>query len=216
MRLCVVAAALFTTTWSSASAIERTVTLGLHGDIASSSFSDLGAAGSTSQLGNVYGVGWGGGLHADFNLVRVQIRFSMDFIHYDIDQSKFRESVRTQFGTASNAVTVDGGGLALLALNVGGKLPIVVIPRVSPYVTAGGGLALLNRDQLMASIGPFAPGNSGYLYPSESQRAKPSLNLGLGVDIDLGLKLYVEAKYAWIFNNGGTSSYAPISIGVTF
>jgi hypothetical protein len=59
MKICILVPGLLAATRSNALAIGPTVTVGLHGDFGGSNFSGLGANGVTSQMGNVYGVGWG-------------------------------------------------------------------------------------------------------------------------------------------------------------
>jgi len=48
-----------------------------------------------------------------------------------------------------------------------------------------------------------------------SGETKFSANLGAGVDLKVGIELYVEARYTWIFTSGETSTYIPVSIGIT-
>jgi hypothetical protein len=52
--------------------------------------------------------------------------------------------------------------------------------------------------------------------PSSTQAGKTSLDVGAGVDLKLGISLFLEVKYAWIFTEGSTSTYVPLSVGVTF
>ena len=43
-----------------------------------------------------------------------------------------------------------------------------------------------------------------------------SVNFGAGVDLNLIITLYLEAKYTIIFTEGESSSFVPVSLGITF
>jgi opacity protein-like surface antigen len=91
-------------------------------------------------------------------------------------------------------------------------MPILPLPIVTPYITGGIGLAWVNRDEVTTSITGF-PGNK---FPSSSQSGKTSIAVGAGVDLKLGINLFLEVKYAWIFTDVATSTYVPVTVGVTF
>ena len=140
------------------------------------------------------------------------LRLTGDYIHYAIDESKFRDSFRPLFGPAVDQLSISGGGLGIVALAVNGKMPLLPLPVITPYLTGGIGLAWVNRDEITTSITGF-PGNN---FPSSSQSGKTTVDVGLGVDVKLGIALFIEVKYGWIFTDVATSTYVPVSIGVTF
>ncbi len=185
---------------------------GVHANFTTSNFPGPSVSGTNQQLSSAYGAGWGGGVHVDADLMVFSFRLSGDYLHYSIDQNKFRDSFRPFFANAVNQMSIDGGGLGIIALSVNGKMPVLPLPVITPYLTGGVGLAWVNRDQVTTSIAGF----SGSTFPSSSQSGKTSVDVGAGVDIKIGIALFVEAKYAWIFTDGSTSTYVPVTIGVTF
>ncbi len=185
---------------------------GVHADFTSSSFPGPSASGLNQQINSAYGAGWGGGVHLDANLMVVSFRLSGDYIHYAIDETKFRDSFRPLFGSAADQMSVSGGGLGIVALAVNGKMPLLPLPIITPYLTGGVGLAWVNRDEVTTAIAGF-PGNK---FPSSSQSGKTSVDIGAGVDLKLGISLFLEVKYAWIFTDVATSTYVPVTVGVTF
>lgn len=185
---------------------------GVHANFTSSSFPGPSTSGLNQQVSSAYGVGWGGGVHLDANLMLFSVRLTGDYIHYAIDETKFRNSFRPLFGSAADQMSVSGGGLGIVALAVNGKMPILPLPIVTPYLTGGVGLAWVNRDEVTTSIAGF-PGNK---FPSSTQSGKTSVDIGAGVDLKLGINLFLEVKYAWIFTDVATSTYVPVTVGVTF
>jgi opacity protein-like surface antigen len=185
---------------------------GVHANFTSSSFPGPSTSGLNQQINSAYGVGWGGGVHVDANLMLFSVRLTGDYIHYAIDETKFRDSFRSLFGSAADQMSVSGGGLGIVTIAVNGKMPILPLPIVTPYITGGIGLAWVNRDEVTTSITGF-PGNK---FPSSSQSGKTSIAVGAGVDLKLGINLFLEVKYAWIFTDVATSTYVPVTVGVTF
>lgn len=192
-------------------AIGPSVAVGAHANFTLSNLPGPATAGATS-LKDVYGLGIGGGLHLDVNLMVLSFRLSGDYLHYSLDQDKFRDSFRPLFGNSVSQLSIDGGGLGIYTLTANGKMNILPLPIVTPYLTGGVGLAWLSRDEVKTSIS----GVGGATTPSETQSARTVINLGAGVDFQLGITFFVEAKYAWIFTEGESSSYVPLTIGVSF
>ena len=185
---------------------------GVHANFTSSSFPGPSVSGVNQQIGSAYGVGLGGGVHLDANLMIVSFRLSADYIHYGIDQNKFRDSFRPLFGSAADQMSISGGGLGIVSVSANGKMPILPLPFITPYATGGIGLAWLTRDAITTSVTGF-PGNT---FPSSTQGGKTQVDVGLGVDVKLGIALFLEVKYAWIFTDVATSTYVPVTVGVTF
>jgi opacity protein-like surface antigen len=210
----ILAGALLIMITSTALALGPGFAFGVHANVTSSSFPgpSVSLNGMNSSIGSAYGAGWGGGVHVDANLMVFSFRLSGDYIHYSIDENKFRDFFRPIFGNAVNTMSIDGGGLGIITLAVNGKMPVLPLPIITPYLTGGIGLAWVNRDQMTTSVAGF----SGVNIPSSSQSGKTLVDVGAGVDIKIGIALFVEAKYAWIFTDGSNSTYVPITIGVTF
>jgi opacity protein-like surface antigen len=185
---------------------------GVHANFTSSSFPGPSVTGVNQQIGSAYGPGWGAGVHVDANLMVFSLRLTGDYLHYSIDENKFRDSFRPLFGSAADQMSISGGGLGIVALAVNGKMPVLPLPVITPYLTGGIGLAWVNRDEATTSITGFPGGK----FPSSSQSGKTTVDVGAGVDIKIGISLFVEVKYAWIFTDVANSTYVPVSIGVTF
>ncbi len=184
---------------------------GVHGNFTMSNLPGPAVSGSAS-LKDAYGAGWGGGAHLDVSLLMFGFRLSGDYMKYSLDEDRFRSSYAGVFGGAVNQISINGGGLSIFSLNANGKWNILPLPVVTPYLTGGVGLAWLSVDETKTSIS----GVAGNTFPSRSEGGKTSLNLGAGADLSLGLTLFVEVKYVWILTEGETSTYVPVTLGVTF
>jgi opacity protein-like surface antigen len=206
------AVALLIVLSSTALALGPGFAFGVHANFTTSNFPGPSVSGTNQQISSAYGAGWGGGVHVDANLMVFSFRLSGDYLHYSIDQNKFRDSFRQFFGSAVNQMSIDGGGLGIITLAINGKMPVLPLPVITPYLTGGVGLAWVNRDQVTTSIAGF----SGGTFPSSSQGGKTSVDVGVGVDVKIGIALFIEVKYAWIFTDVSNSTYVPVSIGVTF
>jgi len=185
---------------------------GVHANVTSSNFPGPTVDSTNQQISSAYGAGWGGGVHVDANLAVLSFRLTGDYIHYAIDENKFRDAFRPLFGSAADQMSISGGGLSIFTVAVNGKMPVLPLPVVTPYITGGIGVAWVTRDEATTSL----TGYPGRTFPSTSQGGKTSLDVGAGVDIHLGLTLFLEVKYAWILTEATTSTYVPVSIGVTF
>ena len=196
---------------STALALGPGVGFGVHGNFSNSNFPGPAITGAT-QLKDSYGIGYGGGVHMDVHLTVFSFRVSGDYLHFSIDQEKFRDAFRPTFGNAVSQLSIDGGGLGIYTVSVNGKMGILPLPVVSPYITGGIGLAWLSRDEIKTSIA----GAPGTTIPSGTQNSKTTASVGVGVDFKLGVSLYIEAKYAWISTDVENSTYFPVTVGVTF
>ncbi|HTS00377.1 MAG TPA: outer membrane beta-barrel protein [Bacteroidota bacterium] len=212
MKRLIIAGALIVLCAPAALALGPSFGFGVHANFTSSKFPGPSVSGVNQQIGSAYGAGWGGGVHIDANLMVVSFRLSGDYLHYAIDESKFRDSFRPLFGNAADQMSISGGGLGIVAVSANGKMPILPLPFITPYATGGIGIAWLTRDAITTSITGF-PGNT---FPSSTQGGKTQVDVGLGVDLKLGIALFLEVKYAWIFTDVATSTYVPVTIGVTF
>jgi opacity protein-like surface antigen len=173
------------------------------------------------NLKEVYGFGFGGGVHLDINLPLIlAIRAQGDYVTFGLDNAKYqallsKTAAGLGFQTNPSDFSVDGGRINILSVNINGKLSPLPLPLISPYVTAGGGIASVSTSDLTVKYqGSSIPGGT---VPGAKAETNASANVGVGVDLDLiALKLYLEARYTWIFASGATSTYIPVSLGVTF
>lgn len=165
-------------------------------------------------LKEVYGFGVGGGAHLDINLpVLLGIRVQGDFVTFSPDEAKYRTLVSGLVpGIIPQNLSIEGGRINILSVNANGKLSPLPLPIISPYLTAGGGIANMSVSETMVKY-------QGNTVPvgSVASETNASANLGVGVDLNLiAVTLFLEARYTWIFTSGATSTYVPISLGITF
>jgi opacity protein-like surface antigen len=192
-------------------ALAQSVGFGAHGNFTISKIPPPDITGGTS-IKDAYGLGLGGGAHLDISLIAFSFRLSADYIHYAVDVDKFREAYRPLFGNAVNQMNIDGGALGIYSVTINSKMSILPIPILTPYITAGIGLAWLNRDEAKTSIA----GVGGATIPASNSSQNTIICGGAGADLKLGVKLFAEVKYCLIFTEGTNSSYVPITIGITF
>ncbi|MFN0157417.1 MAG: outer membrane protein [Bacteroidota bacterium] len=177
------------------------VSFGIHGNAATINVAE--------PLKDVYGAGFGGGAHLDIDLVILSLRISGDYIAFSPDDAKFL-SLMNAANPGANFTSIDGGSLSIISGHVNGKLPILPLPVVTPYVTGGIGLARIGFSDVDVAS---ASGSGTATFDSET---KTAVNLGAGVDLKLGVSLFVEARYTWILTEGETSTYIPVTVGITF
>ena len=169
-----------------------------------------------APFNQIYGFGFGGGAHLDINLpVLLSFRLQGDYVRFSASQEKYQQLLASLVGgTAAKDFTIDGGGISLLSANANVKSSFLPLPVISPYITGGAGVANLSvADATVKYQGQPVQGGT---IPGAKGETNFSANLGVGVDLKLGIALYVEARYTWIFTSGETSTYIPVSIGITF
>jgi opacity protein-like surface antigen len=180
--------------------------IGIHGGIAVLNFPD--------PLKQVYGTGYGGGVHVDISLpVLFAIRLSGDYTSFGIDADKYKSLLPATFGGAVSDFSVDGGRVAILSFTANGKYSPLPLPIVSPYLTAGVGTATISISDLTVKQGATTLAG----FPSPPSQTKFLINVGAGVDLNLvAVKLFAEARYAWILTDGSTTGYLPVVVGINF
>ncbi len=166
----------------------------------------------TSPLKDVYGGGYGGGAHVDISFVTLGIRVSGDYFTFSPDNDKYRAALAALVGSAASQFSLDGGRVSIFSGNVNAKMGVLPIPIISPYLTGGIGLARISADETKV----IYQGQPTKSFPSFSSETKTSFNIGAGVDFKLGVDLFLEVKYTWILTDNQTSTYVPVTIGVTF
>lgn len=160
-------------------------------------------------LKDVYGAGFGGGAHLDLDLLVLSLRLSGDYISFSPDNNKYLAVINSIPGV--NASALDGGRLSIISGHVNGKLPLLPVPVISPYVTGGVGLSRISVDDVKVTVNGVP-----VTAPAPSPETKTTINLGAGLDLKLGIALFIEARYTWIFTEGETSTYVPVTLGITF
>ncbi len=164
-------------------------------------------------LDEVYGLGYGGGVHLDFNLPVITIRISGDYLTVSPDKDKFSTFVRQSFGNLPVSY-VDGGKVDMISGNANAKIVVLPLPVVKPYVTGGVGLCNVNATEVTLSIG----GANLKPVPILKTQTVFSYNAGVGVDFDFsGTAIFAEMKFNWINVDEGTVALVPIvTAGITF
>ncbi len=170
-------------------------------------------SGAIVTLEEVYGLGYGGGLHLDLDIGLLSFRLSGDYVTLSPDKEKFASFINASLPGVP-LVYQDGGVVTLLSGTVNAKLVILPLPVVKPYLTGGGGIAGVKATDVTLT---FA-GNPVPPFPIIESQTVGTYNLGAGVDLGLGsLTLYGEVKVTWIMIKEGTSTYVPIgTVGITF
>ncbi len=175
---------------------------GAHSGLAFTSF--------PQPLTDYYGTGFGFGAHGDLNIIpELALRLNVDYNTFTSDKDK----LKARFNLV-DAVQLTGANVTIFGLtaNVHGKLPTSSI--VKPYGILGLGLQILSQSDLRAT---FNGQDAGTLQGAPTT-TNFGVNFGSGLEFGLGRRtnLFIEAKYALFFDSGGTSSYIPVTIGVSF
>ena len=165
-----------------------------------------------SALKDVYGAGFGGGVHLDIQLAMFSFRVSGDYLSFSPDNDKYRTGLEGIIGTAAGQFSVQGGSITMWSGNLNAKMAILPLPIIKPYMTAGIGLARLSVDDATVMQG----GAATKAYAGFSSETKTAYNIGAGVDVSIGVTLFLEVKYMWVMTDPETSTLFPVTIGVTF
>ena len=184
------------------------------GGLVSFGFQADGAAVNFDQpFSDIYGSGFGGGVHLDIDLPLIlALRISGDYISFSPDVDKYKQLYASRNpGTLASEFSIDGGRIGFLSFAVNGKVSLPA-PIISPYLTAGAGTTTLSVTDVSVKHPALV-----FSTPSAiNSQTKFSANVGVGVDVSLiVVSVYLEAKYTWIFTEGATSTYVPVSLGIT-
>ncbi len=187
---------------------------GLHANITNVNIggqASFGGQDFSSQLEQIYGLGYGGGVHFDISLPLLSFRLSGDYVRLTPDLTQLRNLAAPFLGQAAQGLTVDGGNINVIFGQANLKFSLLPLPIVSVYLTGGVGIVNIVRDEATIKLASL-PSFSASL-PKDSQ-TKASLNAGAGVDIG---PLFGEARVTWILTEGKTTVMVPIgTVGVTF
>lgn len=188
-----------------------TVNFGAHVNLTNSNFPGPTINGSTA-LQDVYGAGFGGGLHLDIQLAMLSLRISGDYLSFSPDNDEYQKGLQNLIGSAATQFTIEGGGLTMWSGNLNAKMAILPLPVIKPYLTGGVGFASLN----IADAKVMQNGVETKAYPGFPSVTKTAWNVGAGVDLSIGVTLYLEVKYVWVMTDPETSTMFPVTIGITF
>jgi len=159
---------------------------------------------------DIYGLGYGGGIHFDVDLGLIAFRLSGDYIMLSPDKSKYQPLL----GSLGSSFTVDGGRIDIYSGNLNLKFNLLPLPVIHVYATAGAGLVDLKVNEATVKFAGITLTN---IKPFDTQ-TKPTVNAGAGVDLKLGpVALFAELKVNFILTSGKTSSEVPLAtLGITF
>lgn len=182
---------------------------GPHGGLTFSSF--------PQGVKDFYGIGFGGGAHADLNIASfLTTRLNFDYNTFPSDKTKLKTqfSVTDPNGNPTNNFDVTGGNVSIIGISLNGIGKIPTHSSVTPYGMIGFGLHILNQSELKVTAG----GNTLLTIPSPSSDTNFGMNFGAGVEFGLGYrtKLFVDVKYVLIFTQNANSSHLPVTVGFSF
>ena len=187
------------------------VNFGAHVNLTNSNFPGPTINGSTA-LQDVYGAGFGGGVHLDIQLAMLSLRISGDYLSFSPDNDEYQKGLQNLIGSAATQFTIEGGGLTMWSGNLNAKMAILPLPVIKPYLTGGVGFASLN----VADAKVMQNGVETKAYPGFPSVTKTAWNVGAGVDLSIGVTLFLEVKYVWVMTDPETSTLFPVTIGITF
>ena len=158
----------------------------------------------------IYGIGYGGGIHLDYDLGFLAFRVQGDYISLSPDKQKYQSLL----GTLGFQFLVDGGKIEIWQANANAKFNIFPLPVVHIYLTGGAGVVQLHMNDASLSFNGL-PLTTIKGIPTQT---KPTLNAGAGVDFKLGkIALFAELKVNYILTEGKSSSEVPLAtVGLTF
>jgi hypothetical protein len=168
------------------------------------------------DLVDIYSFGFGGGAHLDVSLpVLFSFRLQGDYVTFMPSETKYRDLLVTILpGTRREDWLVEGGRINALSVFVNTKLSPLPLPVVSPYFTAGVGLANIARTDADVKY----QGTKLLTIQGGDAVTNMLANAGIGADVNLiAISFFVEARATWVFTEDGTTSLLPLaSLGVTF
>lgn len=165
----------------------------------------LDAPGAGSEM---YNFGIGGGVHLDVDFVPlVAMRISADYYSFPAEPEKYKTTV-----TPGATVRYEGGRAGMFAGTVNGKVS-TGIPVVTPYFTAGVGVGALTSTELRIR----SSGQADVTVKPIPASTKVLLNAGVGADVSIVVAtVFIEARYAVVLTEGESTSFIPLTVGVTF
>lgn len=172
----------------------------------------------TGALKDIYGIGYGGGVHLDFKLPIISFRIAGDYIRLTPDKAKYtgliQQALPPALAPLASQVNIDGGRIDIYSVSANLKVAVLPLPIISVYATGGVGLVRVSLAETQVSLGPVTLAT----FPGVETQTKPAVNAGAGVDLSLGpIALFGELKIDWIFTDPKTSTAIPYAtVGLTF
>ncbi len=166
-------------------------------------------------LKDYYGMGFGGGAHADANVLRfLTVRLNIDYHTFGFDNKKLEEQLAQANAVAASEIGVTGLRANVLGFTINGigKIPMKSV--VTPYGLVGLGIHMISvSDPKVSYQGQDVTAQVG-LSKGESE-TKFGVNFGAGTEFSFGnVKAYIEFKYVIIFTKDKSTAHIPITIGV--
>jgi len=109
----------------------------------------VGSLDVSSLVKDIYGLGYGGGIHFDVDLGLLAFRLSGDYIMLSPDKAKYQSLL----GPLGSQVTIDGGRIDIYSANLNLKFNILPLPVIHVYVTGGGGFCRYQDERCHAFPG---------------------------------------------------------------
>jgi hypothetical protein len=200
----------------------QTLEFGLHGNILNFSVPEeitsiAGVPPATNEslaLQEVFGVGYGGGIHASVKLGILRLRLAGDYNLISPDNAKFQAFLAQYVGTSAEAFRVEGGKVHIYGGEANLKLTILPLPVIQLYLAGGIGLSHVKAEETQITFNntPLAP------VKLIDEQTVMTLNGGLGIDFVLGAtSLYAEVRVNAFFLDPETATYLPVAtLGITF
>ena len=162
-----------------------------------------------------YGLGIGGGGHADYNVLKfLTARFNVDFHTFGFDNKKIEESIAKDNGVAAADVKFEGRRANIIGITVNGLGKIPTKTMVTPYGLLGFGLHILSVSdaKVLYKDQDFT---NNFNFEKNVGETKFGLNFGAGAEFAFsGFKMFFEFKYVIIFTKDESTSHIPITIGI--
>jgi opacity protein-like surface antigen len=165
-------------------------------------------------VSDFYGLGFGGGAHADYNVFRfLTTRFNIDFHTFGYDHKKAEELIAQNNGVAAADVKFEGFRMSAFGFTVNGLGKIPTKSMVTPYGLIGFGMhivsvsdpKILYREQDVTA---------NFNLPKDIGETKFGINFGAGSEFAFGgFKMFVEFKYVIVFTKDESTAHMPITIG---
>ena len=200
----------------------QTLEFGLHGNILNFSVPEEitniagvpPATDETLALQEVFGVGYGGGIHASVKFGIFRVRLAGDYNLISPDNAKFQAFLAQYVGTSAEAFRVEGGKVHIYGGEANLKLTILPLPVIQLYLAGGIGLSHVKAEETQITFNntPLAP------VKLIDEQTVMTLNGGLGIDFVLGAtSLYAEVRVNAFFLDPETATYLPVAtLGITF
>ncbi|MEW6509771.1 MAG: hypothetical protein AB1428_02300 [Bacteroidota bacterium] len=182
------------------------VGFGIHGDV-----TNLNAP---AEMSDIYGLGYGGGVHLDVSAAIISFRLSADYVTIAPDRDKYTALIAKLAGQLASSFTLEGGRINIISGQANLKWALLPLPVISVYLTGGGGVARIGITETTVKFNGQPVGS----IPKMNDETRALANGGVGTDIKLGgLTLFGEVRITWIFTEGETTSQVPIAtVGITF